>query len=98
METTKAQRVIPDFATEAEEAKWWFEHQDELLEDFEQAAAEGRLSHGTAARLGNLPTIVHFRLDPEDLSMARAQAAQRGLKVEAYLEQLVHEALRNAKE
>jgi predicted DNA binding CopG/RHH family protein len=90
METTKAQRVIPDFATEAEEAKWWFEHQDELLEDFEQAAAE--------ARLGNLPTIVHFRLDPEDLSMARAQAAQRGLKVEAYLEQLVHEALRNAKE
>jgi predicted DNA binding CopG/RHH family protein len=97
METTKTQRVIPDFASEAEEAKWWFEHQDELLDDFEQAAAEGRLSHGTAARLGNLPTLVHLRLAPEDISAAREQAAARELKLETYLEQLVHEELRNAK-
>jgi hypothetical protein len=30
-------RVIPEFKTEAEEAKWWFEHDEELTDDFEQA-------------------------------------------------------------
>jgi hypothetical protein len=96
METNKAQRVIPDFASEAEEAKWWFDHQDELLEDFKQAAAEGRLGHGTGARSGHLPPISPFQLDPEDVSMAREQAAKRGLEYQAYLKQLLHEALLNA--
>jgi hypothetical protein len=41
-------RILPDFKSEAEEAKWWFDNQDELLKDFEQAAAEGRLGCGTA--------------------------------------------------
>ena len=27
-------RVLPDFKSEAEEAKWWFDNQDELLKDF----------------------------------------------------------------
>ena len=49
-------RILPDFKNEDEEAKWWFEHQDELFEDFERAAAEGRLGCGTAARLGGIPT------------------------------------------
>jgi len=49
-------RILPDFKSEAEEAKWWFEHQDELNEDFERAAAEGCLGCGTAARLGGIPT------------------------------------------
>ena len=96
METTKVQRVLPDFASEAEEAKWWFDHQDELLEDFEQAAAEGRLGHGPEARHGHVPPIPPFQLDPEDISMAREQAAKRGLEYQAYLKQLLHEALLDA--
>ena len=48
-------RILPDFKSEAEEAKWWFDHQDELDKDFEQAAAEGRLGRGTAARLAGIP-------------------------------------------
>ncbi len=35
-------RILPDFKSEAEEAKWWFDHQDELDKDFAQAAAEGQ--------------------------------------------------------
>ena len=94
METEK--RVLPDFKSEAEEAKWWFDNQDELLKDFEKAAAEGRLGRGTAARLGGIPTTT-IRLDPGDIALAREQASQRGLKYQTYLKMLVHEALLEAK-
>jgi hypothetical protein len=49
-------RIIPNFATEAEEAKWWFDNQDELNKDFAQALPKavcdaGRnLGHGTRSR------------------------------------------------
>lgn len=33
----------PVFRDEAEEARWWFEHNNELTENFEQAAANGTL-------------------------------------------------------
>jgi predicted DNA binding CopG/RHH family protein len=89
-------RVLPDFKSEADEAKWWFDHQDELDKDFEQAAKEGRLGRGTAARLGGIPTTT-IRLDPADIALAREQASQRGLKYQTYLKMLVHEALLKAK-
>ena len=89
-------RVLPDFRNEAEEAAWWDSHQDELFEDFERAAAEGRLGRGTAARLGGIPTTT-IRLDPDDIALAREQASKRGLKYQTYLKMLVHEALVNAK-
>jgi predicted DNA binding CopG/RHH family protein len=89
-------RILPDFNSEAEEAKWWFDNQDELLKDFEQAAVEGRLGRGTAARLGGIPTTT-IRLDPDDIALAREQASKRGLKYQTYLKMLVHEALLKAK-
>ena len=90
-------RILPDFKSEAEEAKWWFDNQDELDKDFAQAAAEGRLGRGTAARIGGIPTTT-IRLDPDDIALARDQAAERGLKYQTYLKMLLHEALqRNQK-
>ena len=89
-------RILPDFASEAEEAKWWFDHQEEILGDFEQAAKEGRLLRGTAAKVGGLPTTT-IRLDPVDIQMARELAEKRGLKYQTYLKMLVHEALLKAK-
>ena len=85
-------RILPDFKSEADEAKWWFDNQDELDKDFAQAAAERRLGRGTAARIGGIPTTT-IRLDPEDIALARDQATQRGLKYQTYLKMLVHEAL-----
>jgi hypothetical protein len=97
-------RILPDFKSEAEEAKWWFDHQDELLEDFEQAVAEGKLGRGTAARLAGIPATAPIPsatttipLDPEDIALAREQASQRGLKYQTYLKMLLHEALLKAK-
>jgi predicted DNA binding CopG/RHH family protein len=88
-------RILPDFKSEAEEAKWWFDHQDELDKDFAQAAAKGRLGRGTAARIGGIPTTT-IRLDPDDIALARAQASKRGLKYQTYIKMLVHEALHKA--
>ncbi len=89
---------IPKFATEAEEARWWYDHRDELTKNFEGASAAGELGRSSAARLarerasGMTPTTT-IRLDREDISRARALAAQRGLRYQTYLKMLLHEAL-----
>jgi predicted DNA binding CopG/RHH family protein len=83
---------IPDFKDEAEEARWWFENQDLLDEQFVKGAAEGRLGRGTAARRAGIPTTT-IRLDPADIARARIQAERRGLKYQTYLKMLIHEAL-----
>ena len=85
-------RILPDFKSEAEEAKWWFDNQEELDKDFELAAKEGRLQRGTAARIGGLPTTT-IRLDPADIELARTLAEKKGLKYQTYLKMLLREAL-----
>lgn len=104
VESTKSRLVVPDFATEAEEAKWWFENQDLVDQEFERAAKEGRLKSGGIRRLlaerglpvpppsQPLPTTT-IRLDPDDISKAREQAAKRGLRYQTYLKMIIHEAL-----
>jgi predicted DNA binding CopG/RHH family protein len=83
------------FVTEAEEAAWWEANEDALADEFEQAGDEGRLGHGTAIRRASQSSIT-ICLDPEDGAKARAQAAERGLLYEAYLQSIVHGALHNA--
>ena len=83
------------FRNEAEEAKWWDEHQDALANEFEKAASVGTLGHGTTARKGATPTTT-IRLDPEDIAKARSQAAHHGLRYQTYLKMLIHQALHQA--
>ena len=84
------------FTNEAEEAAWWESHEDALADEFEKAAAEGRVGIGTSAKRAALPTTT-IRLDPEDIAEARVQAAERGLRYQTYLKMIVHEALRKVK-
>jgi predicted DNA binding CopG/RHH family protein len=95
---------VPKFATEAEEAKWWFENDDKVSEEFKKAAKEGHLGRGGVMRLlaergikppQPLPSTT-IRLDPEDIAKARVQAAERGLRYQTYLKMIIHEALRAA--
>ncbi len=86
--------MLPEFKDEAEEARWWFEHQDELAKEFAAAAAEGRLERGNIARSAGLTPTTTIRLDPADIALAREQAEKRGLKYQTYLKMLIHEALR----
>lgn len=95
---------IPKFATEAEEAKWWFENDEKIFEEFQKAAKEGRLRTGGIRRLfaekgipfkePKLTPTTTIRLDPDDIALARKQAEKRGLRYQTYLKMIIHEALR----
>ena len=97
---------VPKFASEAEEAKWWYDNRELLSEEFHKAAKEGRLRRGGVVRLlaerGILPSqptpTTTIRLDPEDIAKARVQAAERGLRYQTYLKMIIHEALRDAEQ
>ena len=91
----KTEMKKKSFSNEAEEARWWDEHQDSLATEFENAAAAGTLGHGTAARKGATPTTT-IRLDPADIARARDQAKRHGLRYQTYLKMLIHQALHQA--
>ncbi|MBK7926983.1 MAG: hypothetical protein IPJ98_05630 [Bryobacterales bacterium] len=90
----------PPFKTEAQEAEWWANHQNLIADRFEQAKAAGKLSNGSVARVarerasqgGASPTIT-IRLAQDDLTRARAFAAEKGLRYQTYLKMLLHQAL-----
>ena len=86
---------IPEFQNEAEEARWWADHQDQIAKMFEHAAANKQLGRGTVARKGATPTTT-IRLDPEDILRAREQAERKGLRYQTYLKMLLREALQAA--
>jgi len=100
---------LPKFANEDEEAKWWYENQELIADEFEKAAKEGRLRRGGVRRLfaekgipfpesKAVPTpTTTIRLDPADIAEARVQAAKRGLRYQTYLKMIIHEALETAK-
>jgi hypothetical protein len=86
-------RIIPKFATETEEAQWWFDNREELDKDFAQAFAEGRLRRRTEPRPSVAVPTTTIRLDPADIELARVQAEKKGLKYQTYLKMILHEAL-----
>jgi hypothetical protein len=43
-------REIPRFQSEAEEARWWFEHREVIGSDLVAASRQGRLGEGSLAR------------------------------------------------
>lgn len=93
-------RTIPKFRTEAEEAAWWDKNRASLDTDFAQAAVEGRLRKLDAARLEarlkGISRTVSIQIPEEDITLARVQAAKKGLPYQVYLQSLLHRALREA--
>jgi predicted DNA binding CopG/RHH family protein len=94
----KKEIVMPKFASEREEADWWANNPEFILQEFKRAKAEGRLGHGTVARrmaeIKSAAKSTTIRLDEVDLSLARKQAERKGLRYQTYLKMLIHEALR----
>jgi predicted DNA binding CopG/RHH family protein len=84
--------AISEFKSEEEEARWWDEHPEAVLNMLETAAKNGTLGRGTLARRGQTPTTT-IRLDPDDIELAKMQAQQRGLKYQTYLKMIIHQAL-----
>jgi predicted DNA binding CopG/RHH family protein len=86
----------PRFRNEREEAEWWDNNPEFVLQEFKRAKAEGRLGQGTTMRLHaerQAAKSTTIRLDPSDLSLAKSQAERKGLRYQTYLKMLIHEAL-----
>jgi predicted DNA binding CopG/RHH family protein len=92
--------TVPSFATEAEEAEWWFKnrnvHGKELLATAKAGAAQRLTKAKLMERLAKSKRpspVVALRIPEADLALARKQAEQKGLPYQTYMKSLLHEAL-----
>ena len=97
----RTHRIVPAFATEAEEADWWYQnrnvHGKELLEAVRRGEAkiltkEELLRRIEASKKKPAP-VVALRIPEADLTLARKQAEQKGLPYQTYIKSLLHETL-----
>jgi hypothetical protein len=97
----KTKRIVPTFATEAEEAEWWYKnrniHGKQLLAAVKSGEAkiltrEKLLERIAASRKTPAPVIA-LRIPAADLALARKQAEEKGLPYQTYIKSLLHETL-----
>ena len=95
-------RLIPAFAREADEAKWWYEnrkvHGEQLLDSTGKGGeakvlTKERLLERIAASKKTAAPVVALRIPAADLALARKQAGQKGLPYQTYIKSLLHETL-----
>lgn len=87
---------IPKFSSEAEEAEWWYEHRDEVEQQFLEAAREGRLRRGSTVleRLRmRQQGVLTVPLSKEQMAKLHELAQQRGIEDAAYAQELLTQAL-----
>src|ERR1700688_1770282 len=98
---TQPKRGIPPFATEAEEAEWWYKnrnvHGKQLLAAVKNGEAQvltkEKLRERIAASKRTPAPVVSLRIPEADLALARKQAGQKGLPYQTYIKSLLHETL-----
>jgi predicted DNA binding CopG/RHH family protein len=95
-------RVVPSFATEAEEAEWWYKNREfhgrQLVAAVKSGEAQILTKEKLLERIGahrqrNAAPVVSLRIPEADLALARKQAEQKGLPYQTYIKSLLHEAL-----
>jgi len=95
-------RIVPTFATEAEEADWWYKnrhvHDKELLAAVKSGEAriltkELLLERLAAHKKKMAAPVVSLRIPEADLALARKQAEKKGLPYQTYIKSLLHETL-----
>jgi predicted DNA binding CopG/RHH family protein len=94
-------RVMPVFATEAEEAQWWYQNRDTHGKQLVAAVKNGEAHVLTQEKLrARIATskktpapVVALRIPAADLALARKQAEQKGLPYQTYIKSLLHETL-----
>jgi len=97
----QTKRIVPAFATEAEEAQWWYRnrnvHDKELLAAVKTGEAKiltkDELRRRIAASKKTPAPVVALRIPAADLALARKQAERKGLPYQTYIKSLVHETL-----
>ena len=99
--TNRKKRIVPKFATEAEEADWWYKnrhiHDKEFLAAIERGEVkvltkELLLARIEASKKKPAPAIA-LRIPAADLALARKQAEQKGLPYQTNIKSILHETL-----
>jgi predicted DNA binding CopG/RHH family protein len=98
----QSRRAVPNFASEAEEAAWWYRNRKSHDAEFAAAVENGeaqvltgvKLRERTQASKARTPKqVISLRVAETDLAMARRQAEQKGLPYQTYIKSLLHETL-----
>ncbi len=95
------ERAIPAFATEAEEAAWWYKNREKHGNQLAAAVKRGeaqvltndKLRERIAAAKKTAAPVVSLRIPEADLALARKQAEKKGLPYQTYIKSLLHETL-----
>jgi len=97
----QTKRIVPAFATETEEAQWWYknrnQHGKQLLAAVKTGEAKiltkDELRRRIDASKKTPAPVVALRIPAADLALARKQAEQKGLPYQTYIKSLLHETL-----
>jgi hypothetical protein len=98
----QSKRAVPAFASEAEEAAWWYENRKSHDKEFAAAVGSGeaqvltreKLRERIEASKAKMPAqVISLRVPEADLALARRQAEQKGLPYQTYIKSLLHETL-----
>jgi predicted DNA binding CopG/RHH family protein/uncharacterized DUF497 family protein len=98
--------IVPKFATEAEEADWWYKNRKAHDRIFSEAVKAGEARILTKEKLlarieaskKKPATVVALRIPAADLALARKQAERKGLPYQTYIKSLLHETLTEREE
>ena len=91
--------IVPKFATEAEEADWWYKNRHIHDKQMHAAVKSGKaqiltreklLARIEASKKKPAP-VVALRIPAADLALARKQAERKGLPYQTYIKSLLHE-------
>jgi len=97
----QTKRTVPAFASETEEAEWWYKNRNAhgkqlqaVLKSGEaQVLTKEKLQERIAASKKRASPVVALRIPEADLALARKQAEQKGLPYQTYIKSLLHETL-----
>jgi predicted DNA binding CopG/RHH family protein len=96
--------VVPRFASETEEAEWWYQNRRLHDKGFHAAVKNGEaqvltkeklLARIAASKKKTAAPVVALRIPAADLELARKQAEQKGLPYQTYIKSILHETLVN---
>ena len=88
--------VVPKFATETEEAKWWDRHMDVVGKNLVGAIRSRSAKRGGPRRLiqeRRESKNITIRVAVVDIERARILASERGIGYQTYMKMLLKEAL-----
>lgn len=94
-------RPVPTFATEAQEAQWWFDNRETHGGQLRAAVRSGEaqvltpeMLHQRIETSAKRATLaISLRIPEADLALARKQAEAKGLPYQTYIKSLLHETL-----